>query len=281
MRDEDEDVRYKAAYALGQVGSDSDEAVAALIVALKDTDHDVVTQARAALAKSGLRAVAPLRKALTQRPIAYQAAYALSRLARAKDEQTAKAAILAVPDLLARLRRAETADECATVLPAFGPKALPALRAAIKDADPGLRCGLAHEVGEIGVSAMRQGDAAGVRQAIEILIAVLPDRDVDVRLTAFLDLRNLASLEAGPARRAIETAFADDWFEFSYAAYEAIQHRYQEPDDMDDLLDKRIAAAKGDHQLRLACLLPRRHRALLVKNLRHRDPALRCAARAA
>ncbi len=283
LRDEDEDVRYKAAYALGQVAADSDDAIAALVRALKDTDADVVAEVRAALTKCGLRGVAALRKALAQREIAYHAAHALSQLAHAKDDATARAAILAVPDVLAQLRSAKTAEDeaLAGVLPAFGPTALPALRAAIKDASPRLRCGVVNAIGEIGLQSWITGDGEGARQAIKLLISLMPDADLDLRLIALMRLANIASPEAGPARRAIETALTDDWFEFSRVAYEALQDPFDRSKDADDGFDKRIAAAKGDDQLRLACLLPRRHRALLVKNLAIAIPTCAYAVRAA
>ncbi len=100
MSDKDEDVRYKAAFTLGRVGTDADEAVAALIGVLNGPDPTVRQVASASLVKLGARAVGPLRKALADRRLAFIAARTLSTMASSQDEDHARAALVAVPDIL-------------------------------------------------------------------------------------------------------------------------------------------------------------------------------------
>ncbi len=195
LRDEDEDVRYKAAYALGQVAADSDDAIAALVRALKDTDADVVAEAKAALVKCGARAVAPLRKALTQRGIAYHATDVLSQLAHAKDDALAHAAADAIPEILVVFNGVATEDELAfmMLLPTFGPKLLPAFRATMKEKSSRARWRIAHVIGQITLDAELGGDDAAARQAIKMLVTLLADTSLDVRLAACTHLNRVAA----------------------------------------------------------------------------------------
>src|SRR5438128_508634 len=83
---------------------------------------DVLNEAIAALGKCG-RAVAPLRQALAKRQNSYFVAEALGKLARSDDADVARAAVLAVPDVLAAFDGSKLSDEqmLMTLLPAFGP----------------------------------------------------------------------------------------------------------------------------------------------------------------
>jgi HEAT repeat protein len=274
LRDEDEEVRYKTAFALGRVALDSDEAIAALIDALKDTDRDVVEETVAALAKLGRRTIGPLRKALSRRETVSFAAEALSRLAKSEDNEAVKAAVLSMPDIARAFDGSRATDEqtLMTLLSAFGTKALPALPEAIKDKDWLVRYRLVQALGQIGVEAEQQGDVTSVKQVVEMLIARVADADFRVRTVASGNL-GLISLNADLMEPALEKACLDESFTVNLAAYGALSVRHHP--EARDRLTNRIAAAKGDDRLRLACLLPGPHEDLLLKNLDHADAALR------
>jgi HEAT repeat protein len=276
LRDEDEEVRYKAAFALGRVAPESDEAITALVGALKDTDTDVLAEVVMALSKLGVRAVPPLRKALGQPQIAYYAADALGKLAHSEDDATVKAAILAVPDVLRAFQSKRLSDEQMqmTLLPAFGTKALPVFRGMLNDKDAHIRFRIAPVLGQIGVEAEAQADAAACRQVVEMLITLLADDDAGVRVMACNNL-GMMTLHPDLTEPAINKACLDVCYTVGLAAYVGQANRSANPQEVENQLDKRIAAAKGDDSLRLACLLPVRHARLLLKNLEHTDAALR------
>jgi HEAT repeat protein len=274
LGDEDEDVRYKAAFALGRVALESDEAIAALIAALKDTERDVIEEASAALAKLGRRAIAPLRKALTQRDVAYFAADALGRMAKSEDDEIAKAALVAVPDVVRAFDGTRAGDEqtLMALMPALGTKALPSLRDALKDKDWLIRYRLVQALGQIGVEAEQQADTGSVKQVVEMLLDRVADSDFRVRTIACNNLAQI-TLYADLMEPVLDKACLDETFAVSLAAYGALSVR--NTPGAQDRLNKRIAAAKADERLRLACLLPGPHEDLLLKNLDHADAGLR------
>jgi HEAT repeat protein len=273
LRDEDEEVRYKAAFALARIAPDSTDAIAALIGALQDPDPDVAVEAGDALAKVGVRAVPALRKALGDRKLQVLAADALAKMAAGEDPDAAKAAAAAVPDIIHALEGA-TLGEAGT-LPAMvmviGPKALPALREAAKDNDPQYRARVALAAGLIGQSAEGQGDAAGALGAVELLVRLLGDGDPIVRQAA---CRNLVpmSLHLDVSQPALEKAYLDEAYGVAHHAFAALVSKAP---DSTDRLARRMAKAKGDEQLRLACLIPANHEALLEKNVKHASAAIR------
>lgn len=276
LGDEDGEVRYKAAFALARVGADSDEALAALIAALGDADPDVCEEASASLARVGPRAVAPLRKALGNAKVSIRAADALSKMARGEDSDAVKAAGAALPEVLQALDGGRPTDVNALqmILPAYGVKALPAFRIALKDNNSQNRIRIANGLGVIAQEAEGQGDAGGVHGVLELLIQLLSDSDPQVRLASCRSFGMFNSL-ADQSQPALEKAFADDVHGVALMAFQTLTNRGLPPAEFQDKLAQRIAIAKGDEKLRLVSLVPDAHHKLLMANLQHKDAAVR------
>ena len=197
LRHEDEEVRWEAAEALGEIGDE--RAVEPLIQALRDNNEVVRESAAGALGEIGdSRAVEPLIQALKDEDedVRYRAAYALGKIGDSR----------AVEPLMQTLRD-EDGDvqiEAAEALGKMGEKAVEPLIQILKDENEDVRWGATLALGEIGdsrameplIQALRDEDhnvrwgAAsalgkfGDSRAVEPLIQALRDEDDDVRLRA-------------------------------------------------------------------------------------------------
>src|SRR5260370_3912324 len=160
LSDKDKEVQYKAAFALGRLGADSDEAAAALIGALNGPDPTVREVANTSLVKLGARAVGPLCKALADRKFVPVAARILGTMAYSQDEDAARAALGAVPDIVRAFdgERLTDAADLRNLIRVFGTKALPALRDNAREKNPLTRIGIAVVAVGIGRLTESRGD---------------------------------------------------------------------------------------------------------------------------
>jgi HEAT repeat protein len=273
LHDANADVRYKAAFTLGRIGGESDDAVVALIGAIQDSDQAVAGAATEGLVRLGPHAAGPLRQALAQPGLGVAAARTLSQMAAAKDDDASQAGIRAAADVLRAFdgRARGEQDGLLIYFGELGSKGLPAVRETLKGKDAVLaaRCAVALRV--IARHAEDRGEAANVTQTVELLIGMLSNDDARAR-TAAVEALGTVRTAADTTGPALQKALLDETYAVSRAAMLALNR--QDP-VAQARLRKRITAAAGDEKLRLACLIPARHRALLEENLQHADAGLR------
>lgn len=194
LKDEDPEVRERAAEALGSFGPESKEAVPALIEALKDDDEKVCGQAAHALAKVGHWAIPTLTKAIgDEDPVVREA----------------------VAEVLTWMRWNRNARE----------QAVPALKEALKDEDPEVRSNAARVIQSISRQLLfapkrASGDEAPdvpepatavlgkidmeAKEAIPTLIKALKQEESDVREAAAEALGRI-----GPESEAVTSALVE------------------------------------------------------------------------
>ena len=188
LRDADEAVRRASATALGQIGPAAAEAIPALIDKLGDV-YEVRRASTKAIGQIGPAAIPALTAALrghVNERIRSASAAALGRIG--------SAALKAIPALIAALGDADEGvrRNSATALGQIGSAAVPALIAALRSAHEGVRRASATALGQIGPAAV---------EAIPALIAALGDVDEAVRRASATALGQIgpAAAEAIPA----------------------------------------------------------------------------------
>jgi HEAT repeat protein len=151
LKDENKDVRRRAAEALGKIGQGAEEAAPALIQsALKDKDKDVRKNAAYALGLTGPKAEkAILRSVVT----------ALIQALKDKNEDVRRGATWALGEI------GPKAEEAAPAL----------IQSALKDKNPSVRYNAAEALGKIG---------QGAEKAVPVFIKALKDKNVGVREAA-------------------------------------------------------------------------------------------------
>jgi HEAT repeat protein len=168
-------LRRRAASYLGKMADKAASAVPALVEALADEDAEVRARSGAALARVGEPALAPLLKALKERPaVQVEAARALAQMGAG-----AKAAVPALTAFVAD-RGADTTlrRECATALGAVGGASAPAaptLLEALAGGPAPLREASARALGQIGAEPDR---------VVAALTTALKDEELLVRAGA-------------------------------------------------------------------------------------------------
>ena len=202
LKNENRQVRWRAASALGEIGAEAASAVPALIVRLEDEDEYIRRIAAHALGKIGPEAsaaVPTLIKALQDedRHQRMVAAYALGKIGTE--------AVSAVPALINTLQdsNAEIRLNAAMALgriSADAASAVPALIVALQDQDKYVRQSAADALGRFGAKA---------KTAVPALVSALKDENKYVRLNAASALGRIG-LEAKPAIPALITALQDD-----------------------------------------------------------------------
>jgi HEAT repeat protein len=168
MNDKNENVRRKAAFALGRLAGDPAKTIDVLVKAFKDENDEVREAAGDALSKFGKDAVPPLIDLLKENNAKgrLQASTSLGAIgADAKD---------AVPFLRERFlaKDSENVHHYAQVLGKIGKPAMPALEAGFKDSRA--------EVRQAASQAMQQAGA----DAVGVLVDALGDKNVEVRRLA-------------------------------------------------------------------------------------------------
>ena len=186
LKDDKEEVRYRAAEALAWIGPPAKEAMPALVAALKDEDARTAEMACLALARLGdAGAVRPLLEVL-QGPrgsVADQAARALWQIGPAAKE--------VVPGLLALLKKPPNESRrVRTLLLWLGPLAVPGLADALRDNEATVRQSAAEILGLLGPVA---------RAAVPPLADALQDKTPAVALAAALALTQVDPTRAGDA----------------------------------------------------------------------------------
>jgi HEAT repeat protein len=202
LKDENKQVRWRAASALGEIGAEASSAVPALIVTLQDEDEYIRRIGAYALGKIGPEASVAVPKLIdalqdSDRNLRMVSAYALGKIG--------SEASSAVPTLIATLHdaSAEVRLNAATALGRISAKAssaVPALITALQDKDKYVRQGAADALGRFGVKA---------KTAVPALISALKDENKYVRLNAAASLGRIG-LEAKPAVPALIAALQDE-----------------------------------------------------------------------
>ena len=202
LKDENRQVRWRAASALGEIGPEASPAVPSLIDTLQDEDGYVRRIAAYALGKIGsaaVTAVPQLTGALQaqDRNLRLVATYALGKIG--------PEASSAVPKLVEALRdlHAEVRLNAATALGRIGtdaPVVVPALISTLQDTDTYVRQSAADALGKFGAKA---------NPAVPALITALQDENKYVRLNAAFALGKIGP-EAKPAVSALITALQDE-----------------------------------------------------------------------
>jgi HEAT repeat protein len=202
LKNENKQVRWRAASALGAIGTEASAAVPALITTLQDEDEYIRRIAAYALGKIGPQASAAVPELLdalqdSDRNLRLVAAYALGKIG--------SEASAAVPTLIARLQdaNAEVRLNAATALGRIGAEAkttVPALIAALQDKDKYVRQGAADALGRFGAKG---------KTAVPALITALRDENKYVRLNAASALGRIG-IEAKPAIPALIGTLQDE-----------------------------------------------------------------------
>lgn len=182
LKDDDWEVRERAAEALGMIGPDAREAVPALIktldaIKLSDYDPDVVAAVKALGKIGGQSALATLIKVLNYHDVSSEAAEGLGIIGDPK----------AVSGLLktAKTDKGFARYTAVEALIKIGEPAIPALIEVLKVGDWDLRGRTAEALGEIGD-----------KTAIPALTEALKDKDKSVRDAAAEALKKLEGKKA-------------------------------------------------------------------------------------
>ncbi len=186
LKDDNALVRQRAAEALGWIGPPAREAAPALVAALKDEEPKVAILACLALAQLGDSGVTrPLFEVFQsgRSRVADAAGRALWQMgANAKD---------VVPALIPLLKGPENeSGRVRALLLWFGPLAVPALIAALKDDEPAIRQAAAETLGQLGPVA---------REAAPALAGTLQDKTPVVALAAAVALTRIDPTRARDA----------------------------------------------------------------------------------
>ena len=205
LKDEDENGRCRAAFALGLLGRAAEVAVPALIGALKDEDREVRRNAAEALGQIGPAAVPALIKALKGQD-------GIPRLGAA--EALGKIGPAAVPALIEALKGQDGVSRlgAAEALGKIGPAAeaaVPALIEALKDRDMWVRWAGAKALGQIGPA---------VGASVPALIGALKDEDMEVRVGAAMALGQIGPAAKASVPALIEALKGEDVFVHNHAA---------------------------------------------------------------
>jgi HEAT repeat protein len=205
LKSENQQVRWRAASALGEIGAEASAAVPALIVTLQDEDEYIRRISAYALGKIGPEASAAVPKLIDalqdeDRNLRIVVAYTLGKIG--------SEASAAVPNLIGALqdKSAEVRLNAATALGRIGTQAktaVPALITALQDKDKYVRQGAADALGRFGPKA---------KTAVPTLISALQDENKYVRLNAAAALGRIG-LEAKPAIPALIAALQDEKME--------------------------------------------------------------------
>jgi HEAT repeat protein/predicted Ser/Thr protein kinase len=181
LRDEDSEVRWRAAEALGDLRAR--EAVGDLVRALRDPDGVVARRAAEALADLGAGEAASEGVALLESPDAAVRRRASRLLGKLKARESAPAIV--------RLLESEDSgvrESAAATLGLLGaPEAIPALLKRFEDEDTDVR--------EAAIGAIVE---LGARDAVPRILALLRDEDAAIREYAASALGKLAAQEAVP-----------------------------------------------------------------------------------
>jgi HEAT repeat protein len=200
LKDPDQEVRYYAAYALGNVGVEAKAAVPALIVTLKDKDKFVRGAAAKALGEIGVEAkaaVSVLRAALQDpdKDVRSSAAEALGKIgAEAKAAVPALSTALKDKDQDVRYYAAYALKEISNEIGTEAKAAVPDLIVALKDKDQDVRKNAAGTLGRIGAEA---------KVAVPALSTTLKDKDQDVRYYAAYALNEISNEIGAEAKAAV------------------------------------------------------------------------------
>jgi HEAT repeat protein len=217
LSDPDENVRATAALALAAIGPDAADAVPELITALKQKDDELLrTRAAYTLGEIGSRAAGAVEalnrvlagadEKLALRVYAAQSLWAISQQTRDVVAVLGKGIEKLEEDEL-RVSAAEVLGRIAVAAPGadvdlrttLKNHAVPALLKGLRDEDDGLRLAAAGALGAIGYEA---------QDAVPLLLHSLEDEDAEIRAAICEALGRIAAAETQVVRRAQRTKAA-------------------------------------------------------------------------
>jgi HEAT repeat protein len=200
-----DDVRAKAATALGRIGAEAKAAVPALVDALKEERNDIGGQAAEALGRFGPDAKEAM-PALLRRWPGYVPAEAVWRI----DGQLQ----MVVPAILQALElpNVDVQEEGKKLLTAIGPRAVPAITKALTSGSTNQRCKFAQALGRLGpdlsfaapalLEAMKDKEDYVRRDAVEALKKIVPEGNqatISALIQALKDKEAMVRSEAAAA----------------------------------------------------------------------------------
>jgi HEAT repeat protein len=263
LSDDDENVRSRAAWSLGQLGQASPKVLDALIAALGDDDDNVCDKAAWSLGQLG-QASSKVLDALIAAlgdddgNMRFSAAWCLGQLGQASSKVLdALIVALGANDGNVRYIAAVSLGQLGQALP----QVLDALIAALGDDDASVRASAGWSLGQLGQASPQALDAliaalsaddASVRdsaawsigqlgqvspQALEALIAALGDDDASVRSSAAWNLGHLGQASPQVVEALLAALSADDWNLRYSAAVSLVQLGQASPQALDALID--------------------------------------------
>jgi HEAT repeat protein len=244
LHDQDEYIRRIAAYALGKIGPEASTAVPELIEALHDSDRNLRLVAAYALGKIGSAASSATPALIvtlqdTNAEVRWNAAMALGRIG-ADANTVVPALIAALQDKTKHVRQG-----AADALGQFGAKAktaVPALITALKDENKYVRLNAASALGRIGLEA---------KPAIPALIAALQDDTVEVRRNAANGLGGIAGVFQDKAKKLSNTDLDKDISDLERALKIVEDPEAKFPEEYIAVVRRPLLALQTEKQTRL------------------------------
>jgi HEAT repeat protein len=218
LKDKNEDARWDAARALGQMGPDARAVVPNLVKALRDRAYGVRSEAAWALGQIGDKTAVPAlidalrcppqpREPLMGFDWRHSAAEALGKIG---DDAATPALSEALKDEVREVR--DAAIEALEKIGTRGKDSVPPLIEALKSTQPLARLDAAEALGDIGVDA---------KSGVPALIKALEDEHNGVRWAAAIALGEIGS-EAKAAVSALVKALGDEALEVRMRAAQAL-----------------------------------------------------------
>ncbi|HEY9830549.1 MAG TPA: HEAT repeat domain-containing protein [Stenomitos sp.] len=244
LHDQDEYIRRIAAYALGKIGPEASTAVPDLIEALHDSDRNLRLVAAYALGKIGSAASSAVPALIvtlqdTNAEVRWNAAMALGRIG-ADADTVVPALINALQDKAKHVRQGAV-----DALGQFGAKAktaVPALITALKDENKYVRLNAASALGRIGLEA---------KPAIPALIAALQDDKVEVRRNAANGLGGIAGVFQDKAKKLSNTELDKDISDLEKALKIVEDPEAKFPEESIAVVRRPLLALQAEKQTRL------------------------------
>ncbi len=244
LQDQDEYIRRIAAYALGKIGPEASKAVPKLIDSLQEEDRNLRLVSAYALGKIGSAAASAVPTLITtlqdtNAEVRLNAAMALGRIGADAN--------IVVPTLITELQdnAKQVRQGAANALGQFGAKAksaVPALITALKDENQYVRLNAASALGRIGLEA---------KPAIPALIAALQDEKIEVRRNAANGLGGIAGVFQDKAKKLTNAELDKEISDLEKALKIVEDPAAQFPEQYIAVVRRPILALQAEKQTRL------------------------------
>lgn len=262
LRDKEPEVRYKATFAVSRVGKGAPAVVHALLPLLRDSDEDVRAAAGQAFAGFGVKAIPALAPLVQAGSPPTGALQALSAILESKEEGTREAISPLLSDFcrLYRLPSEKFVHQWSYALDRlvepFGVEAAPLLLQMLHERDGRYRYRACDLLAAIGKRLHDTGqEPKTVRQIAEALRDLLPDEDSVVRQHACWGLMRLDAA----ARFTLPQLYERLYFpkdELDCDRARSQIKRWEGTDPIEQMM-KMLADAKGEERLKMAIAITR------------------------